>query len=162
MEIHFGRVDEAISIMQKVSVWGEEKGFRIWPKEWLTKENLLTDDVLEENFGVAVSNGKNVGAFILQEQDGEYWPGAPGGEAVYLHKLCVCREFSHQNMARKIVEVIAEQCRESKIPYIRLDTALDEKKVRKIYLEMGFRIVDIIDYDNGRSMALYEYETRKQ
>jgi len=36
---------------------------------------------------------------------------------------------------------------------------LDERKVRKIYLGMGFKIVDIIDYDHGRSMALYEYET---
>ncbi len=162
MEIYFGRVDEAIAIMQKVSEWGAEKGLRIWPKEWLTKEKLLTGDVLEEDFGLAVWDGENVGAFILQKQDMEYWPKAPKAEAVYLHKLCVCREFSHRNAARKIVEEIARQCRENKIPYIRLDTALDEKKVRKIYLEMGFKIVDIIDYDNGRSMALYEYETWKQ
>lgn len=38
------------------------------------------------------------------------------------------------------------------------DTALDEKTVRKIYLGAGFRIVDIIDYPNGRSLALYEME----
>ncbi len=35
---------------------------------------------------------------------------------------------------------------------------LDEKVVRKIYLNAGFKIVDIIDYDNGRSIALYELE----
>ena len=39
---------------------------------------------------------------------------------------------------------------------IRLDMGLDEKKVRKIYLDAGFKIVDIIDYPNGHSMALYE------
>ena len=44
------------------------------------------------------------------------------------------------------------------IKYIRLDTVLDEKVVRKIYLKAGFKIVDIIDYDNGNSMALYEME----
>ena len=43
-------------------------------------------------------------------------------------------------------------------PYIRLDTGLDEKVVRKIYLKAGFKIVDIIDYPSGRSMALYELE----
>lgn len=37
-------------------------------------------------------------------------------------------------------------------------TGLDEKAVRKIYLNAGFKIVDIIDYDNGRSIALYEME----
>ena len=44
------------------------------------------------------------------------------------------------------------------IKYIRLDTGLDEKVVRKIYLDAGFKIVNIIGYDNGNSMALYELE----
>ena len=33
-----------------------------------------------------------------------------------------------------------------------------QKVVRKIYLRAGFKIVDIIDYPNGNSMALYEIE----
>ena len=138
--------------------WGQEKQLRVWPKEWLTREELLTEDAAEEDFGVAKAGGESLGAFILQRQGGEYWPDALKGEAVYLHKLCVLREFAHQNAARKIVEAIACKCRKEGISYIRLDTALDEKKVRKIYLGMGFKIVDIIDYENGRSMALYEYE----
>ena len=158
IKLYFGRVDEAVSIMRETAEWGEKRQLRVWPKEWLTKEELLTEDVGTEDFCVAVSEGKALGAFILQKQDREYWPDAPMGEAVYLHKLCVRREFAHQNMARRIVEAIACRCREEGIPYIRLDTALDEKKVRKIYLKMGFKIVDIIDYENGRSMALYEYE----
>lgn len=161
VKLYFGRVKEAIAIMQKVSEWGREKQLRIWPKEWLTREELLTQDTTEEDFGVAKAGGESIGAFILQRQDGEYWPDALKGEAVYLHKLCVRREFAHQNTARKIVEAIACKCRQEGISYIRLDTALDEKKVRKIYLGMGFKIVDIIDYENARSMALYEYEVMK-
>ena len=42
--------------------------------------------------------------------------------------------------------------------YVRLDTGLDETVVRKIYLNAGLKIVDIIDYDNGRSVALFELE----
>ena len=42
--------------------------------------------------------------------------------------------------------------------YVRLDTGLDEKVVRKKYLNAGLKIVDIIDYDNGRSVALFELE----
>ena len=47
---------------------------------------------------------------------------------------------------------------EKGIRYIRLDVGLDERKIRKIYLNAGFKIVDIIDYENGNSMALYEME----
>lgn len=37
----------------------------------------------------------------------------------------------------------------------------DRKRItfrRSIYLNEGFKIIDIIDYENGRSMALYELE----
>lgn len=61
-------------------------------------------------------------------------------------------------MTKLVVDAIKEECRKRGVRYIRLDTGLDEKVVRKIYLNAGFKIVDIIDYPNGRSMALYEIE----
>ncbi|MDE7299486.1 MAG: GNAT family N-acetyltransferase, partial [Lachnospiraceae bacterium] len=94
----------------------------------------------------------------LQWSDSEYWPSAPEYEAAYLHKLCVRREFAHRGMTKSIVEAVRELCREKGIRYIRLDTGLHEKAVRRIYLNAGFKIVDIIDYENGNSMALYELE----
>ena len=61
-------------------------------------------------------------------------------------------------MTKTVIEAIKEESRKNGIKYIRLDTGLDEKVVRKIYLNAGFKIVDIIDFDNGRSMVLYELE----
>lgn len=61
-------------------------------------------------------------------------------------------------MTKSIVEAIRTECRKNGVKYIRLDTGLDEKVVRKIYLRTGFKIVDIIDYSNGKSLALYEME----
>ena len=97
-------------------------------------------------------------AFILQWTDSEYWNNPPEHKAVYLHKFCVRREFAHRHMTKSVVEAIKKWCRAKDIKYIRLDTCLDEKAVRKIYLDAGFKIVNIIDYDNGNSMALYELE----
>ena len=73
-------------------------------------------------------------------------------------ELCVKREFAHKEMTKAIVEAIKKECRNNGVKYIRLDTGLDEKVVRKIYLRAGFKIVDIVDYNNGNSMALYEME----
>ncbi|MDE6589940.1 MAG: GNAT family N-acetyltransferase [Oscillospiraceae bacterium] len=157
MEIYSNQIDEAIKIMKEVAVWGRNKGFRIWRDEWLTKEELITIDAQPENFYIGKMDGVAVCAFILQWRDSEYWADAKN-EAVYLHKLCVRREFAGKNMTRFIIEAIKQLCKKEGIRYIRLDTALDEKIVRKIYLKLGFKIVDIIDYPNGRSMALYELE----
>ncbi len=158
MEIYFGKVEESIAVMKEVAAWGRSKGLRVWLDEWLTKDELITEDAQPENFCIGEMDGQIACAFILQNRDMEYWKNAKLGEAVYLHKLCVRREFAHQNIAELTVRAIADYCKSKGIKYIRLDTGLDEKVVRKIYLQMGFKIVDIIDYPNGRSLALYEME----
>lgn len=158
LKIHFSRMEEAVSVMREVAAWGRSKGYRVWPEEWLTPQELLTEDTGPENFCIGTLEGKTACAFILQWKDSEYWPDAPEYEAAYLHKICVCRRFAGRDMTKAITDAVKAECRRREIRYIRLDTALDEKKVRKIYLNAGFKIVDIIDYSNGRSMALYELE----
>ncbi|MCI8801464.1 GNAT family N-acetyltransferase [Acetatifactor muris] len=158
LEIQTNKMPEAISVMREVALWGRRKGYRVWPEEWLTPEELLTEDVLPENFCIGTVEGETACAFLLQWKDSEYWPDAPAFEAAYLHKLCVRRAFAGMGMTRLVVDAVRAKCREREIRYIRLDTALDEQAVRKIYLKTGFKIVDIIDYPNGRSMALYELE----
>ena len=158
IEIQFDRMDTAISVMREVAAWGREQGIRIWLDEWLTKEALITPNAQPENFCIGLIEGEVVCAFILQWADSDYWPDAPEYEAAYLHKFCVRRKFAGRGMTELVTDAVRAECRRRGIRYIRLDTALDEKAVRKIYLKAGYKIVDIIDYPNGRSTALYETE----
>lgn len=158
LEIHFNEADTAISVMREVAAWGRKQGYRVWPDEWLTKEELITPDAQPENFCIGTIDGEIACAFILQWADGSYWLNAPKYEAAYLHKFCVRRKFAGMNMTKLVTEAIRAECRKRGIRYIRLDTGLDEKTVRKIYLNAGYKIVDIMDYPNGRSIALYELE----
>lgn len=158
INIVYNQVEKAISVMREVAKWGREKGFRVWLDEWLMPEELVTDEAKPENFCIGEIDGEIACAFILQRSDSVYWKDSSDVQAVYLHKLCVKREYAHRNMTKWVVEAIKDECRKKGIKYIRLDTGLDEKVVRKIYLNVGFKIVDIIDYDNGRSVALYELE----
>lgn len=158
LEIQFDKMQEAISVMKEVALWGRQKGYRVWPDEWLTPEELLSKDALPENFCIGTIEGETACAFLLQWTDSEYWPDAPAFEAAYLHKLCVRRSFAGMGMTGLVVDALRAECRRRGVRYIRLDTALDEPTVRKIYLKAGFKIVHILDYPNGRSMALYELE----
>lgn len=158
VEIIYNQMNESIYVMREVAAWGRERGFRVWLDEWLTPNELLTDEIKPENFCIGKVNGEVACAFILQNTDVQYWGNTPVNEAVYLHKLCVRREFAHQSMTKSVVEAIRKECKKNGVKYIRLDTGLDEKVVRKIYLNAGFKIVDIIDYENGKSLALYELE----
>lgn len=158
IKILFNKVDEAILIMKEVADWGRTKGLRMWCDEWLTRDELITTEAQPENFCIGVLDEQCVCAFILQWSDLEYWKNSPRYEAAYLHKFCVRREFAHREMTKSVTEAIKKICRDRNIKYIRMDTRLDEKIVRKIYLDAGFKIVNIVDYDNGNSMALYELE----
>ena len=158
--IHFNEVLKAISVMKEVATWGREQGFRVWLDEWLTPEELITPDAQPENFCIGTIDGEIVCAFILQWADSDFWPHVPEYEAAYLHKLCVRRKYAGMGITKHVVNAIKVECRKRGIRYIRLDTGLDEKAVRKIYLNTGFKIVDIIDHPNGRSTALYELEVR--
>ncbi len=160
VELCPGQVEESIGVMQEVAAWGRAKGFRIWPDAWLTREVLLAADVHPENFYLGKIGGRTACAFLLQTRDSEYWGGAGEGEAVYLHKFCVRREFAGRGMTGLVIGAIKKLCKERGIRYIRLDTTLDEKTVRKIYLHAGFKIIDILDHPNGRSTALYELDTQ--
>ena len=158
LEIFFGHVDTAIEVMREVACWGREQGYRVWLEEWLTKDELYSEEAKDENFCVGKVGDKVVCSFILQYEDKEYWPNAPKYEAVYLHKFCVRRKFAHQKMTKQVVVALREYCKSRGISYIRLDTGLDEEIVKAIYLEAGFQIVNVIDCGNGRSMVLYELE----
>ena len=125
--------------MREVAAWGRGQGYRVWPDEWLTKEELITPDARPENFCIGRIGGEIACAFILQWTDLDYWPNTPRYEAAYLHKFCVRRKFAGMGMTKLATEAIQAEC-------------------RKIYLSAGYKIVDIIDYPNGRSMALYELE----
>lgn len=77
----------AISIMKEVAAWGREQGYRVWPDEWLTPEELVTPDAQPENFCIGSVYGEIACAFILQWTDSDYWPHAPEYEAAYLLRL---------------------------------------------------------------------------
>ena len=156
--IRFNEMNMAISVMRKVAAWGREQGYRVWPDEWLTPLELITPDAQPENFCIGTIDDETACAFILQWADSDYWPNAPKYEAAYLHKFCVLRKFAGMGMTKLVTEAIRAECCKRGIRYIRLDTGLDEKVIRRIYLNAGYKIVDIIDYPNGRSMALYELE----
>ena len=96
----------AIAIMREVAAWGRERGLRVWPEQWLTPEELLTDEAGPSNFYVGAVDGEEACAFILQWSDREWWPEAEPFEAGYLHKLCVRRKFAHQGMTAQVVEAV--------------------------------------------------------
>ena len=117
----------AIAIMREVAAWGRERGLRVWPEQWLTPEELLTDEAGRSNFYVGTLDGEEACAFILQ------W-----------------------GMTAQVVEAVKEECARRGVRRLRLDTGAEETAVGRIYLAAGFELVRTIERDGRPSMLLYE------
>ncbi len=113
-EFSYGREPK----VKRITMGGRNRGFRVWPGDWLTKEKLITIDARPENFYVGKIGIHIVCTFILQWNDSEYWNNAQKNEAVYLHKFCVRREFAGRNMTKSVIEAIRKLCKEKGIKYI--------------------------------------------
>lgn len=161
LTLHPNRPEEAMAVIRKVAGWYRDHGYRVWPDEWLTPEELLTGEAGPENFYVGTVESKIACAFILQWSDKEYWLQAPEYEAGYLHKLCVSRAFAHQGMTGRVVEALKAECRRHGAKYLRLDTGYEESAVRDIYLAAGFQIVKTLEKDGKPVMLLYEMEVEE-
>lgn len=148
--------ERAAALMREVAAWGRGRGLRVWPDEWLTPEELLTDEAGPGNFYVGAVDGEDACAFILQWSDREWWPDAPPFQAGYLHKLCVRRKFAHRGMTAQVVEAVKEECVRRGAARLRLDTGAEEAVVRDIYLAAGFEVVKTIAQNGRPVMLLYE------
>lgn len=50
IEICYNKVHEAIAVMKEVAEWARNKGFKVWRDEWLTPEELITEEAKPQNF----------------------------------------------------------------------------------------------------------------
>ena len=58
--------DRAMAIMREVAAWGRERGLRVWPEEWLTPEELLTEEAGRSSFYVGTVDGEEACAFTYR------------------------------------------------------------------------------------------------
>ncbi|MDF2543253.1 MAG: hypothetical protein K0S47_2971 [Herbinix sp.] len=134
LNIVWNQPDEAIKVMKEVASWRRQKGYRVWLDEWLSREELITEEVNKENLCIGLVENNVACATILQWVDNNWWPNAKMYDACYIHKLCVRREFAGRGIPALLIEAIKLECRKRNTRYIRLDTGWDEEVVKRIYL----------------------------
>jgi len=158
IEFKQGQVDLAIDIMREVAQWGREKGLRVWMDEWLTRDLLITEEADPSCFYVAYVDKQPAACMILQWQDRLWWPDAPKYQAAYIHKLCVRRDFAGQGLPGACLDYAVKACKSQGAEYVRLDTGWDEERMKVLYTSLGFEIVEKLERQKGKAMALYEYK----
>lgn len=154
-------VDKSIEVMYNVGSWMKQSDLN--PSKWWKPENMNKEFMLKhaepEEFYVAMMGDKPAVSMVLQETErNQSWKSVDGDrpkKALYVHWLCVHRDFAGQGFPKTMVDFAKNEARTRGFTLLRLDTIADEKKLCLIYESLGFKLVGTEDED-GHKTAFYE------
>ena len=133
--------DDAATVsaaLVEAAQWLEAAGMRLWRAEEL-HESEIAADVASGLFFIAECDGIAAAVVRFQLEDPLFWPDVPLGDAAYIHRLAVRRQFAGRGISTTILSWAAERTRSLGRGWLRLDCEASRPKLRAIYERFGFR-----------------------
>ncbi len=154
-------MDRTIAVMHSVGQWMLDSGKN--PSKWWLPENLNKEFISEyaqpEEFYVIEIDGKDAGAAIFQmSQNSQDWKSIDKDnppQALYIHWLCVARDFAGKGIPKMIITYAEELARKNNIHVLRVDTNASETILRKMYEQLGFSLAGV-EKEDYRTTAFYQ------
>jgi len=156
-------MNRAMEIMHNVGAWMEKSGLN--PSKWWKSRNMNRKFMLKhtepEEYYVAMVDDKPVASMVLQETErNQSWKSVDGNspkKALYVHWLCVHRNFAGQGFPIRMIDYATKVAKKRGFNRLRLDTNADEKKLCKIYKDLGFSLVGS-EVERKHTTAFFEKE----
>ena len=136
---------QGIQVMNSVGKWMENSGLN--PSMWWKPENMncefLSKHTEPSEYYVALVNDTPAASVILQETErNQSWKSVDGDspqKALYVHWLCVKREFAGEGLSKTMIEFAETMAIKKGFKLLRLDTDADEPKLCNLYKGLGFK-----------------------
>ncbi len=153
-------VDKSISVMKDAGRWLEESGKN--PTKWWKPDNMTLDlfspySKLNEFYVVLVNKISTAAAILHIEECCQDWKSIDKNKSVsalYIHWLCVKRQYAGKGLPKIIISFAEQKAKENGVGFLRVDTNAQETKLRKIYGDLGFKLISIV-HDDYRDTAFY-------
>lgn len=104
----------------------------MWRPDELDTERLRSDVAAGLHY-VAEIQGEVVGTLRFQLEDPEFWPDRPSGEAAYVHRLAVGRDYAGRGIGAALLDWAARQAAKLGYEWLRLDCERDRPRLRAFY-----------------------------
>jgi len=125
-------------ILREAAAWAEACHGELWSAAEIAAARVHAD-IERGEFFIAHCDGVAAATIRYQLTDDEFWPEAPAGDAAYVHRLAVRREFAGRGIASALLDWAAERARGQGLTRLRLDADLSRPKLRALYERCGFR-----------------------
>ncbi len=128
--------NSAANIMRKAAEWLIVRDARQWTPELFT-ENWAQQYIDRGELLIAKIKERPVGIAILDGEDKTYWSEDKKGEALYLHKIAIEREFASKGIPQTIIESAAKHAQQKGCRYLRLN-CWQRPVLVQLYWQCGF------------------------
>jgi GNAT superfamily N-acetyltransferase len=124
-------------VLTEAAVWLSERREPLWDLEQIGSDRVSPDCQAGLYF-LAWSGPAAVGTMRLTDADPHFWPDAPVGEAVYLHRLAVRRVVAGGQVSSALLRRATQIAAERGAQYLRLDAEASRSRLRQVYERFGF------------------------
>jgi GNAT superfamily N-acetyltransferase len=131
----------SISILLEAAAWLESRGEPLWLPEEIDSGSVRRD-VEAGHYVLAFVGDDTAGTARVTPTDELFWPEAPAGEALYVHRLAVRRRHAGGGVSRAILAFARDEARAAGCRFVRLDTDAFRPRLRAVYEAQGFLFRD--------------------
>ncbi len=133
-------IADAGRLIREAASWLIGRGLELWGEKEISGEEL--ERVARAGELVLARVDRQAAACMyLHREDRQFWPHVPEGEALYVHRLTVGRNYAGRGYAHAMLDWAAEEVRRLGRRYLRLDCE-PRPKLLKLYRNAGFLPVD--------------------
>lgn len=149
-----------LELWQSSARWLLSKGIVQWRPEYFNRDSVVEFLTNGSDAYVAEIDGVAVGTYVVTWSDPVIWEELDDGQAGYIHRFAVNREYKGSGIGTYLIRSAEEQIRSKGKKHVRLDCMADNERLNRYYAELGFRFVRRLDMPGGWSANLYEKPER--
>ena len=126
----------------------------LWKIEDVLWVNLSKQHALDE-FYVVEEKQVIIATFLLCDEDLIYWRECGKGNTLFLHKLCVSREYAKQGVSQLIMDFFKSEAKRMGFKDCRLDCRSSKSELKRFYESHGFELVNEASYVEAYCTSRY-------
>lgn len=137
-------MDLVAGILREAARWLAGLGVEQWPSDGFPVETVAARIERKETY-VAEIDSEPVATLSLDQADPEMWgPEGDDRQALYIHRMAVCRAWAGRQVGDRLLDWAAWQARIAGRPLVRLDCVTANEQLVAYYLTRGWRLVRTI------------------
>ena len=156
-QVNTSEFDIVLDVLHENAIWLLSKGIFQWPLDWLESIRTEIKASIDSDLFYAAEIGNKLAAVIeIRSAPEEIWQNDEA-EALYIHKLAICRKYAGSGLGQNIITLIKSKAKRQDINYLRLDCVAHNNKLREYYESCEFKLKGIVEAGEV-NLALYEHK----